>query len=127
MKNYYVYILATKYNKMLYIGVTNNLERRVWEHKSKQIAGYTYKYNVDKLVWFEEFSEINDAIAVEKKLKGWLRVKKDQLISEFNPEWKELYPSATPQDDSVIPQDDSVIPQDDSVIPQDDTTRTNDR
>lgn len=90
MKSYFVYILTTKNNKLLYIGVTNNLERRVWEHKSKLIPGYTEKYNLNKLVWYQEFTDINDAIEVEKKLKGWLRKKKDSLISDLNPNWNDL-------------------------------------
>jgi putative endonuclease len=83
--------MTTKNNKMLYTGVTNNLERRILEHKNHTIPGYTDKYNVTKLVFYQEFSDINEAIATEKKLKGWLRSKKDQLISKFNPEWKELF------------------------------------
>lgn len=88
-----MYILTTKNDKLLYVGVTNNLERRVEEHRSKQIPGYTEKYNITKLVYYEEFSGVNDAIAAEKKIKGWLRSKKDHLIGSFNPDWKELYPS----------------------------------
>lgn len=91
MKSYFVYILTTKNNKLLYVGVTNNLERRVLEHKHKLTPGYTEKYNVNKLVYYQEFTDINDAIAAEKKIKGWLRVKKDNLITEFNPNWKDLY------------------------------------
>lgn len=64
---------------MLYVGITNNLERRVFEHKNKIIDGYTKKYNVNKLVYFEEFSNPNDAIAVEKKIKGWTRKRKTHL------------------------------------------------
>ena len=90
MRSYYVYILTTKNNKMLYVGVTNNLERRVWEHKQKEIPGYTERYNVNKLVYYQEFTDIEDAIAAEKKVKGWLRIKKDHLISSFNPEWRDL-------------------------------------
>lgn len=90
MRSFFVYILTTKNNKMLYIGVTNNLERRVIEHKSKEIDGYTKNYNVNKLVFFQEFQTANEAIDAEKKLKGWLRSKKDALITEFNPEWVEL-------------------------------------
>lgn len=75
---------------MLYIGVTNDLQRRVWEHKQKLILGYTEKYNLNKLVYYEQFNRIEDAILAEKKLKGWLRIKKDQLISSFNPQWKDL-------------------------------------
>lgn len=90
MQSYFVYILTTKNNKMLYIGVTNNLERRIQEHKQKIIPGYTEKYNLNKLVYFEEFQRVEDAIAVEKKIKGWLRRKKDQLITSFNPKWDDL-------------------------------------
>lgn len=90
MKSYFVYILTTKNNKMLYIGVTNNLERRIEEHKQKLIPGYTEKYNLNKLVYYQEFSDINDAIAAEKKIKGWLRIKKDNLITSFNPKWDDL-------------------------------------
>lgn len=75
---------------MLYVGVTNNLQRRVWEHKQKLLPGYTEKYNLNKLVYYQEFSDINDAITAEKKIKGWLRIKKNNLINSFNPEWKDL-------------------------------------
>lgn len=75
---------------MLYVGVTNNLQRRVLEHKQKILPGYTNKYNLNKLVFYQEFSDINDAIAAEKKIKGWLRIKKNNLISGFNPQWKDL-------------------------------------
>ena len=90
MNTYYVYILTTKNNKMLYVGVTNNLERRVWEHKQKEIPGYTEKYNLNKLVYYQEFTDVEDAIVAEKKIKGWLRIKKDNLITEFNPKWEDL-------------------------------------
>lgn len=90
MKNYFVYILTTKNNKMLYTGVTNNLQRRIWEHKQKLIPGYAEKYNVNKLVYYQEFTDIKEAIAVEKKIKGWLRIKKDHLINQSNPDWKDL-------------------------------------
>ena len=75
---------------MLYVGVTNNLQRRVEEHKSKLIPGYTAKYNLNKLIYYQEFSDIEDAIAAEKKIKGWLRIKKDNLIASFNPNWNDL-------------------------------------
>ena len=88
--NYFVYILTNQSNKVLYTGVTNNLERRVYEHKMKAADGFTAKYNVNKLVYFEDFANINDAIAAEKKIKGWLRIKKLKLIETSNPEWKEL-------------------------------------
>lgn len=90
MKSYYVYILSNITNAVLYIGVTNNLERRIYEHKNKLIPGFTKKYNVSKLVYFEEFQEITDAIAAEKKLKGWTRIKKANLITSENPTWKDL-------------------------------------
>lgn len=90
MKSYFIYILTTKNNKMLYVGVTNNLQRRIFEHKQKLISGYTAKYNLNKLVYYQEFSDINEAIAAEKKIKGWLRIKKDQLISRFNAYWSDL-------------------------------------
>lgn len=90
MRQYYVYILANKMNNVLYIGVTNHLERRVYEHKHKVIDGITKRYNVDKLVYFEVFSNSIDAISAEKKLKGWVRAKKNELIQSVNPAWKDL-------------------------------------
>lgn len=90
MKSFFVYILTTKNNRMLYIGVTNNLERRISEHKCKEIDGYTRNYNVTKLVYFQEFQTANEAIVAEKKIKGWLRSKKNSLVTEFNPKWEEL-------------------------------------
>lgn len=89
-KTYWVYILTNWNNKVLYIGVTNNLERRVYEHKQKLIEGFTKKYNLTKLVYYEEFSSIDDAIRAEKRIKGWIREKKNKLIVSKNPEWKEL-------------------------------------
>jgi len=76
MQQYFVYIMTKWNNKVLYTGVTNNLSRRVYEHKHKLIKGFTKKYNINKLVFFEDFSNVNDAIAAEKKIKGWLRMKK---------------------------------------------------
>jgi putative endonuclease len=90
VRTYYVYILTTKNNKMLYVGVTNSLERRISEHKSKLIPGYTEKYNLNKLIYYQEFTRVEDAIAAEKQIKGWLRIKKDNLISKFNPERRDL-------------------------------------
>jgi putative endonuclease len=90
MNSYFVYILTTKNNKMFYIGVTNSLERRMHEHKNKLVPGYTQKYNVSKLVYYQEFTEVNDAIEVEKKLKGWVRIKKINLVNSFNPSWEDL-------------------------------------
>jgi putative endonuclease len=75
---------------VLYVGVTNDLERRVWEHKSKEVPGFTADYSVDRLVWFEEFREVRDAIAMEKRIKGWSRAKKVALIEAMNPRWEDL-------------------------------------
>jgi len=89
---YYVYIVANKNNKTIYVGVTNNLVRRISEHKQGLNDSFTKKYNVDKLVYAEKFDDINLAIAREKQIKGWVRSKKDELINSINPEWKELSP-----------------------------------
>jgi putative endonuclease len=88
---YYVYILANKSNNVLYTGITNDLERRCYEHKSKMIKGFTQKYNVDKLIYYESYDFVDLAIAREKRIKGYSKAKKIILISEFNPEWNELY------------------------------------
>ncbi|MDJ0757496.1 MAG: GIY-YIG nuclease family protein [Ardenticatenaceae bacterium] len=89
MKNYYVYILASN-SKTLYTGVTNNLIRRVYQHKHKLFSGFTAKYEVDKLVYFEVGTNIKDAIAREKQIKGWSRMKKISLIETINPKWEDL-------------------------------------
>ena len=89
MKQYYVYILASIANT-LYIGVTNNLERRVYEHKHNLNPGFTAKYNIKKLVYFETTNDISAAIAREKEIKGWKREKKINLIISENPGWKDL-------------------------------------
>ncbi len=90
MKNYYIYMITNWNNKVLYIGVTNNLERRIFEHKNKLIDGFTKKYNINKLVYFEHGSDVNGAIVREKQLKGWVRSKKNALIESVNPYWKDL-------------------------------------
>lgn len=77
-------------NKVLYTGVTNNLERRVYEHKNKLIKGFTDKYNINKLVYFDYTGDVNSAIAKEKQIKGWTRQKKNELIESINPNWKDL-------------------------------------
>lgn len=84
---YYVYILTNKTNSVIYIGVTNDLQRRLYEHKNEQIEGFTKKHHVHKLVYFEEYSEVNDAIVREKQLKCWARVKKNWLVETKNPSW----------------------------------------
>ena len=87
---YFVYIMTNENNKVLYIGVTNNLIRRVYEHKNKLIEGFTSKYNVNKLVYCEETNDVYQAISREKQLKGWTRQKKINLIKSINPEFKEI-------------------------------------
>jgi len=89
-KRYYVYIMTNTNNTVLYTGVTNNLERRVYEHKNKLIEGFTNKYNVNKLIYYEEFRDSYSAINREKQIKGGSRKKKIQLIERENPTWKDL-------------------------------------
>jgi putative endonuclease len=88
-RDYYVYIMASP-SRVLYIGVTNNLERRVYEHRQKLIEGFTKRYNITRLVWFETTPSIEAAITREKQLKGWLRARKIVLIELMNPEWRDL-------------------------------------
>lgn len=87
---YFVYILASKKNGVLYIGVTNDLERRVFEHKNKMPKGFTSRYNVDKLIYFEKYSYIKPAIKREKQLKKWNRQWKIDLIEKDNPDWNDI-------------------------------------
>ena len=93
MKKPAIYILTNYHNTTLYIGVTSNIQQRIYQHKNKQIKGFSAKYNVDKLVYFEQFDSMEDAILREKRLKNWHRAWKNRLISEFNPDWVDLYPS----------------------------------
>jgi len=88
-KQYYVYIMINK-SRTLYTGVTSNLIRRVYEHKNKLVNGFTKKYNITKLVYYEVTNEATSAIAREKQIKGWLRKKKIALIESVNPQWKDL-------------------------------------
>jgi putative endonuclease len=88
--NYYVYIVTNKHRSTLYIGMTNDLERRMIEHKTGETAGFTQRYQVNRLVWFEHFRDVNGAIACEKKMKGWLRAKKVALIEKQNSRWFDL-------------------------------------
>lgn len=90
-KTYYTYILTNKYNRVLYIGVTSSLKRRIYEHKGHFKKGFTQRYNVDKLVYYELFSKPLEAIKREKTLKNLLRSKKEALINKFNLGWKDLY------------------------------------
>ena len=87
---YYVYILTNKSNHVLYIGMTNDIKRRVYEHKNRLIDGFTSKYNVNKLVYFESTTDVKSAIEREKILKKWARVKKINLIEMQNPTWQDL-------------------------------------
>jgi putative endonuclease len=89
-KFYYVYLITNKSNTVIYTGVTNDLIRRVSEHKSKSIQGFTKKYNINKLVYYETFNDINSAIFREKQIKAGSRSKKIQLIEKENPEWNDL-------------------------------------
>ena len=91
MKNGYVYILTNNNNTVLYIGVTSDLIKRVYQHKQKLVAGFSKKYSIDKLVYFEACEDIREAIQREKQLKNWHRSWKVALISEFNPKWLDLY------------------------------------
>lgn len=87
---YYIYILTNKNNAVIYVGITNDLRRRLYEHKTEQIEGFTKKYHLHKLVYFEEYSNVKDAIEREKQLKHWVRDKKNSLIQEQNPNWDDL-------------------------------------
>ena len=87
---YFVYVLTNKNDRVMYVGMTNDLERRLYEHKNKMLEGFTKKYNVSKLVYFEETSDVWAAIAREKEIKKWRRGKKDDLVNAANPNWKDL-------------------------------------
>ena len=88
--NYYVYILTNWNNKVMYVGVTNNLERRLYEHTHKLVKGFTSRYNINKLVYYEWFGDIRDAIRREKEIKKWRREKKNRLVETLNKDWKDL-------------------------------------
>ncbi|OGZ78578.1 MAG: hypothetical protein A2528_01915 [Candidatus Staskawiczbacteria bacterium RIFOXYD2_FULL_37_9] len=90
IKIYYVYILASKQNGTLYVGVTDNLQRRIYEHKNNSVKGFTQKYNIHNLVYYEETNDINIAIEREKQIKSWSRNKKLVLIEKDNPTWNDL-------------------------------------
>ncbi len=90
-KIYYVYILASKRNGTLYIGVTSGLRKRVWEHKNNLVEGFTKKYKVHILVYYESTNDVKSVIAREKQLKNWKRKWKIELIEKTNPEWRDLY------------------------------------
>jgi len=89
-KLYYVYLLTNWNNKVIYVGITNDLRRRLFEHKSKLVKGFTEKYNIYKLIYYESTSDIESAIGREKEIKKWRREKKNRLVETANPEWKDL-------------------------------------
>ena len=97
MKSYWVYIMTNK-SRTLYIGVTNDLARRVYEHKHKLVEGFTSRYNLDRLIYTEETKDVWAAIAREKQLKGWTRAKKIALIGAANPQWRDLAAELTEQE-----------------------------
>ena len=90
-KYYYVYVLANKPRGTLYVGVTSNLIQRVWHHKGKQVEGFTKRYGVKFLVWYEQHENVEQAILREKQIKKWERLWKIELIESGNPEWNDLY------------------------------------
>ncbi len=92
MKSYYVYILASHRNGTLYVGVTSDILRRIYEHKNDVTGGFTSTYNVKTLVWFDETPDITEAIRQEKRVKKWPRAWKVNLIETHNPQWRDLYP-----------------------------------
>ena len=89
-KEYFTYIMTNQYNTVLYTGITGNLAGRVWQHKERRIEGFTKRYNVTKLVYYEIYEDVRDAIMREKQIKGWLRSKKIALIESLNPKWEDL-------------------------------------
>ena len=89
-KQYFIYMMTNRWKNVLYTGMTNSLEKRVWQHKNKAIPGFTKRYNCDRLVYFEIYGEVDQAIARETQLKTWSRTKKDALIATMNPEWNDL-------------------------------------
>mgnify|MGYP003538148478 FL=1 len=90
MHKYWVYTMGNKYMSVIYTGVTNDIVRRIWEHKYGNIRGFTFKYRCSQLLYFEEFRDVNQAIAREKHIKGWRRDKKLELITSLNPERRDL-------------------------------------
>lgn len=88
---YYIYFVTNKRLNVLYVGVTNNLVRRIYEHKNKLIDGFTKKYNADRLVYYETYEDIKIAITREKEIKAWSRIKKNALVNQNNPLWNDLW------------------------------------
>ncbi|MBX2833838.1 MAG: GIY-YIG nuclease family protein [Micavibrio sp.] len=109
-KNYYVYMMTNNHNNVLYTGMTNDLERRVYEHKEGLVKGFTQKYNCKKLVYFEQYNDAEKAIVREKEIKGWVRAKKNALVEATNPHWLDL----TETNYQMAGDPSSQAPQDDS-------------
>jgi putative endonuclease len=115
---YYVYLLTNWNDKVMYIGMTNDLLRRVHEHRTHAVKGFTEKYNVHKLVYFEETSDVHAALAREKEIKKWRREKKNALVIQANPEWRDLGEDiGLPSPTSSLPSPPSGIPSPPSGIP----------
>ena len=98
---YYVYIFTNRNNKVMYVGVTNNLERRVYEHKHKLVDGFTKRYNISKLVYYDHTSDVKAAIEREKQIKGWVRKRKNELVETMNPNWNDLSNGWNEKDSSL--------------------------
>ena len=90
MKAYFVYIMTNKGRSVLYTGLTNSLMRRVWQHRKGEISGFTRRYNANRLVYYEQFNDVRNALAREKQIKGWTRRKKEDLIATKNPKWTDF-------------------------------------
>jgi putative endonuclease len=88
--NYYIYVLTNDFGNVMYVGMTNNLERRMVEHQQALVEGFSKKYNLKKLVYYEHTSDVNAALAREKEIKKWRREKKNRLVENLNPEWEDL-------------------------------------
>lgn len=89
-KQYFIYMMTNRWKNVLYTGMTNSLEKRVWQHKNKAVPGFTKRYNCDRLVYYEIYDEITQVIAREKQLKNWPRAKKNELVDSLNPAWNDL-------------------------------------
>jgi putative endonuclease len=88
---YFVYMMTNQHHSLFYTGMTNELKTRAWQHKTGKVKGFTSRYNLDKLVWYEDHEWVQDAIAREKQIKRWSRKKKIALIEKMNPNWEDLY------------------------------------
>jgi putative endonuclease len=125
MRTFYVYLMSS-HNRTLYAGVTNDLDRRVAEHKTA-VSGFCAQYTVRRLVWYESFTNVNEAIAAEKRIKGWTRAKKVALIEEMNPAWKDL---AEPEKHVTLRYSEGSLvseAQRSFGVPQDDNSREHDQ